>query len=1030
MLQEQVVSIDFGQGIDTKTDPKLVIPGKLTDLQNAVFTKAKQLIKRNGYSSFPTTIIGGGPQGPNLLAPVMVESFRDELVCADSGYLFSYSPSLSGWVLKGPYVSTEVTEKYVYQANSIGGYVDCAILNGIAVYTWCDSFGYAAVNSTINTYATVIDLATGDVLLSSSTPISTFSLTLNGNLRSSFPKALVLGNSKLAITYLNASAHLVMRILTSSSSGVSFGSEIDISGTRIDGPLNTASAVPYDVTSTASGMAISYPDQTFTVLNLKTYNTSGTLQNSTTISEPNYNGPVYICPDTSTGNVWIYWASFNSGTGIGSVKYAVYSSTLSSIVSTTLIGSTASGTSITQLSAIPLLSTQQTVLYSFNAKDTPSGASVDQTYQATVSNSGSVTTPFNFVLGARVVSRVNFISGIPYALFFYGGAAFVSTASATSIPTAVSGNSPTFFLLNLLNATPVARYAAGTAFSSNSTSGIGSTQMAANLCQISSTKLHVGSAISFQFLATPGSNQSISGLVGAAAITIDFNSVNSNRSIYANELMVLNGGVVSAYDGNSVNELGFHMPPFIAAAYPNSSGGSMGAGTYKYVACYQWTDIQGNLHQSQLSNVVTVSVASGSTNKVDLYLTSPYFTQKKGVNVVIFRLQLNGSNYYQVSDAIAVVTTNPNQIVSKFTDTLADSSLPGRQLLYTTGNVLANDTLPPSMIMEAHNNRLWLVDSENPNKIWYSKSFNPGDGLSMSGALIIQIDPKFGNITGLSEMDDKMVVFKEQCPFFFSGDGANDTGTGATLTFPQVLPSDAGCSSLKSIILMRDGVLRMTTKGLYLLDRAMNDHYLGMEVEKYNSQRITSADLISDKNQIRFLTDSGVTLVFDYQMNQWSTFTNHQGYSATIWQGSYVYARTDGKIFKENTTSFLDDTSPYQVSALTGWIALAQVQGLQRIRRVGLLGDYVSGSGHGLQVSAAYDFSTSFSSPVSYTFPGSSGAYQYRERLPQQKCDAIQLLIQEITTGASGESVNLTNMSFEAGIKRGMNKMSAAQSVG
>lgn len=1030
MLQDQVISIDFGQGIDTKTDPKLVVPGRLTRLENAVFTKAKQVSKRNGYDPLPTTIIGGGPQGPNLVSPVMVKSFRDELVCVDSGYLFSYSPNLLGWVLKGPYVSTEVTEKFIYQANSIGGYVDCAILNGLAVYTWCDSFGYAAVGNTINTYATVVDLATGDVLYSSNTPISTFNLTLNLNLHSSFPKCVTLGGSKLAVTYLNSSAHLVMRILSSSSSGVTFGPEIDISGARIDGPTNAASAVPYDVASTASGMAISYPNQAFTTINVKTYDATGTLQNSTTISEPKYNGPAYVCPDTSTGNVWVYWASFDNTSGTGTAKYALYSSALASIVATTPIYTTPNSVSITQISSIPLSSTQQTVLFSMNAKDASSNASIDQTYQATVSSSGSVSTPFNFALGARVVSRVNFVNSIPYALFFYNGAAFVSTTATTSLPAAVSGNSPTFFLLNLLTGSVVARYAAGTAFSSNSTSGIGSTLMAANLCQISATKLHVGSAISFQFLSTQNSNQSISGLVGAAAITIDFNSPNANRSTYASELLVLNGGLVSAYDGSSVNELGFHMPPFIAAALINSTAGSIAAGTYKYVACYQWTDIQGNVHQSQLSNVVTATVSSGSSNSIDLYITPPYLTQKKGVRIAVFRVQNNGSLYYQVSDAIAVVSAYSNQVVVKFTDTLADSSLPGRQNLYTTGNVLPNDTLPPSMIMESHNNRLWLVDSENPNTIWYSKSFNPGDGLGLSGALIIQIDPKFGNITGLSEMDDKMVVFKDQCPFFFSGDGANDTGTGATLTFPQVLPSDAGCSSLKSIILMRDGVLRMTSKGIYLLDRAMNDHYLGMEVEKYNGQRITSAELISDKNQIRLLTDSGVTLVFDYEMKQWSAFTNHQGYAATGWQGAYVYARTDGKIFKENTTRFLDDTTPYQVKAQTGWIALAQVQGLQRIRRVALLGDYTLGAGHGVQVSAAYDFSTTLTSPIAFTFLGTGGAFQYRERLPQQKCDSVQLLIEEITTGASGECVNLTNMSFEAGIKRGMNKMSAAQSVG
>jgi hypothetical protein len=169
-------------------------------------------------------------------------------------------------------------------------------------------------------------------------------------------------------------------------------------------------------------------------------------------------------------------------------------------------------------------------------------------------------------------------------------------------------------------------------------------------------------------------------------------------------------------------------------------------------------------------------------------------------------------------------------------------------------------------------------------------------------------------------------------------------------------------------------------------------------------------------------------------MNQWSVFTNHEGLSADSHVGLYYYVREDGHIYKENTTSFLDNATAFNLKLNTGWLALSSVQNFERVRQMLTLGDYTNGSSasHGIQVEAAYDFSTSYGTAVSYYFgaASSSGVFQYRNFFTQQKCDSISLLITEKTTGASGEFLDLTNMSFIAGLKKGFNKVTAAQSVG
>ena len=48
-LDKMEIRVPFGGGVDTKTDHKQVIPGKLLELKNGVFSDLRQITKRNGF---------------------------------------------------------------------------------------------------------------------------------------------------------------------------------------------------------------------------------------------------------------------------------------------------------------------------------------------------------------------------------------------------------------------------------------------------------------------------------------------------------------------------------------------------------------------------------------------------------------------------------------------------------------------------------------------------------------------------------------------------------------------------------------------------------------------------------------------------------------------------------------------------------------------------------------------------------------------------------------------------------------------
>lgn len=1000
MLMDQTIPISLDQGVDTKTDRKQV-SGKLLRLENAVFTSPKMISKRDGAQAIPLSISGGG----SLVAPKLVASYQSELVCADSGRLYGYSPALSAWVDKGPYTSLEVGRRGLNKTDIAYGDSDTLQVGSVMLYAW-SSIVNTPTQNLIYTYVAAFDATTGAEILPKT-------LIYNGS--RSFPRLVQLAGATPAVIYKN-NQNLCLRTITVSGTSVTVGAQTTIATT-------SSGAIGFDVAQTTSGAVLAMINQGVGVTT-KTLNSSGAVVLSATTTDANAGSTVALGYEPTNGNAWVYWVSASGG--VSTLNYQILSSTLSGVLATTVIR--ANGYGMTHLLVTRQSSSQQTIYYN----DTPGGTTttgIDNTYTFTLTLTGPTgTSPNTYLLGMLPYSKSFTVNSKEYAVFVYLGA-YVSGASPPPNEPSLSYTQPTYFVMDLAASVPVARFGAALALNNSTLNGQYTPSVAVN-----GSQAYFACGIVTE-ITSPLSISVNTNIVGVTAYTFDFGSANTYQATKAGNLLCLNGGIISAYDGQTCAELGFHLYPEFqnVTAEPNVGGvggthGSVGAGTYNYIAVYEWVDTNGDKHQSPISN--PIQIVTTSTGGVSLTVTAPFLTQKAGVAVVIYRTTNGGSLYYQVTDPLAPNLPQSGVAMVNFVDTLADASLATRALLYITGQVLDNGVAQPSVALVSRGGRLLYIDSENRNTVMYSKTYGQGTGLSLSGNLLVQVDTKYGDLTALGEMDEKLILCTDTTPLYMIGDGALDTGIGATFSVPQKIMSDVGCSSHRSMIASPNGLLRKTKKGIYLLDRALTDHYIGAEVEKYNPQNVTAATQLQTKSQIRFLTDSGLTLVYDYQMGQWSTFTNFQGYSADLYQGAYVYARTDGTIYQETAGFYLDGSTAFKVLLETGGLNLGGVQGFQRVRRFGMLGDFTGAAGHGVRVSAAYDFSPTFHAPVNYAFSGSDGAFQYRERLPIQKCESLSLLIEEVTTGASNESMTLGNLSFEAAVKRGMNKLPSSASVG
>lgn len=541
--------------------------------------------------------------------------------------------------------------------------------------------------------------------------------------------------------------------------------------------------------------------------------------------------------------------------------------------------------------------------------------------------------------------------------------------------------------------------------------------------------------------------------LGVDTTTLDYDSSNPFQNEILGPTMHIAGGVLKMYDGSKIVEHGFYLfPEDLQAGATSTSGGSISDGVYQYVAVYKWTDNKGLIHQSAPSIPLDVNLTGGTNNQQQtISIPTLRITQKENVVIDLFRTEDSGTIFYKITSSTSPVFNDPSVDSINIIDTTADTSLIDNELLYTTGGILDNIMAEPCSIVESFYDRIFTAGLEDSNKIQYSKIRFSDTPVEFNDALTIQVNSKGGPITALKAMDDKMIIFKESSLFYMSGDGPNNLGQQDSFTRPELITSDIGCININSVVLTPQGLMFKSKKGIYLLSRSMELQYIGANVEEFNALTITSAVVVPEQNQIRFTTLEGNSLVYNYFINQWASFSNHRALSAVGIGFDYYYLRSDGTLYKEDDSSFTDNGSPINIKLKTGWISLAGIQAFQRVYKILLLGTFKSP--HLLRVRVAYDFNEAFVQEVvidtsefidglkygehspygsDSIYGGDGNVHQVRIDLKRQKCQSIKLEIQEMQTDFDnlGEGLSLSNIMFEVGEKRGTNKLNGDKNYG
>lgn len=1009
-LQKQNINVNFAQGLNTKTDPFQVPPGQFLSLQNSVFTKGNLLQKRNGYAQLTTL--------PDTTSS-FVTTFNGNLTAIGTK-LEAFSASSNTWANKGSIQPAQLSTLSLIRSNTSQSQVDSATAeNGLICIVYTDQ-NPASLGSPIYKYA-ILESATGQNIVAP-TVIIPATGTVTGS-----PRVFYVGKYFMIVftNVISATPHL-QYIAINSTIPTSVTANTDISAqytpsttVNFDGVVeNNALYLAWNGSDGGGAIRMTYIDSTLT-------------QHNTVVFTGRVATLMSVCVDTTNSTAIIYAAFYDLASTTGYVL--AVNQQLNTVLAPTLV--IPSGT------ILNIASTAQsgvcTVLYEVsNNYSYDSSIPTHFINSRTCTQGGSLGTATTIVRSVGLASKANIVGTTAYFLGIY-----------------FSVNQPTYFLID--GSGHVVAKLAYSNSGSYYTKGLPSMSVDGTTLQIPYLIKDLIEPVN-KDQGAPAS-AAIYSQTGLNLVTINLEATKTSTSEIAQNLY-LSGGFLWMYDGYAPVEQGFFVWPDNVEVTSSTTGGVMTAQQYFYQAIYEWTDNQGNIYRSAPSIPVSVTT-TGSTSSVTINVPTLRLTYKTAnpVKIVIFRWSAAQQTYYQVTSTASPVLNSTTTDSVSFVDTLADSSIIGNSIIYTTGGVVENIGPPACSDVSLFKSRLFLIDSEDDNILWYSKQVIESVPVEMSDLFTIFVAPTTGaqgSTSGMkctAPLDDKLIIFKRDAIYYIAGNGPDNTGANNDFSEPVFITSTVGCSNKSSIVFMPQGLMFQSDKGIWLLDRSLQTSYIGAAVEAYNSSIVQSAINIPGTNQVRFTLSNGITLMYDYYYNQWGSFTGIPAISSTLYQNMHTYINSAGQLFQENPGSYLDGSTPVLMSFTTGWFNLAGLQGFQRAYFFYMLGTYASP--HKLNVQIAYDFSigpsqSSIIIPKNQTpawggdtlYGGSSawgGVLQLeKERIffEEGKCESFQISITEAFDSSygvpAGAGLTISGLNIVAGLKKGYSPISAAQSVG
>jgi hypothetical protein len=968
---EEPIDIPLAGGLEEKTASRLVQPGAFIALNNMRFDRAGQLSQRYGLTGLSRTIVGGG----TLSACLKIAGYRSELLLSTGELVYSYAPSIDQWSLRSRVSPCVIKRDTIFQTNTAFDACDVAYGNNVIVLALGGNLTSLA---TSRVHSVVLDAAT-------KSPIRTLEAVDTASSRNA---RVFMCGTRAVIVYYAPGVGIRARTMTFGpapsawSAATTLASDTtsqEFDARPIEGHANRFALVYENNTDPAEIVGVQIWDasnlgggavttdrivETVTgIFGFAIHATDGDTQG-------------YIAYSTDTGaNHRVSYARFNLSTGVGSavVNLLGFNAAVSGTMGRLGIGRISSSTAVVMWSPRDNIGTQRAI------------------YRIVVNNAGSII--------SDITGYTTWRTGLLSRPFAHNSRTYVAAQLWSDIQS-------TNYLFDavtddITSADPfpmrcVGRFAVRIANS-------GSAEREGDVV---SSVVSMGNS---QFGLLCNTLAEGTGRYVLSFVTIDFAHQSLHQSQeYARSLRFV-GGYPMVYEGQQVVEESFHYYPELGTVTMAGAAGSLSAGVYQYAACFRVTLTSGEMVRSAPSLVGTATAVANNTASVPVSNYSFTEFQRLGIPVVIelYRTVANGDAFFLVNSYTAT-TANDNDLAT-YTQTLSDgasdSGLTANLPLYSqVRNGVLENLCPPGLtsLIEAKG-RLWGI-GDDKNTIWYSDEVKDFEAPRWHEVQTINLGVP---LTCLGVMDDKIVAFAEAEIYLLIGSPADRLGQG-TLSFQRVSSAYGSISHLPPVLCdlglafqSRGGEFRLMSRNV-----GVEDFGLGASETAKANTNLTSNVSVDREQELRFTarpstaSSTGVMLVFDLERKVWVTRTFRDSVgptnsvaivSSVVVDGVHYLACGNGKVYKEDTTLFTDDTVFVEASFTLPWVQLGSIQGYQQCRTIRLLVD--RSTAYDLECLVYFDSNETVAQTKNMTNASLSSLAQPEFSPARQKCQRIKLKV-------------------------------------
>lgn len=998
-LPTEVVNIPFLAGRDGKAHDYAIEPPGLSSAKNVEFDELGALRLRKPYATVGSGILGGG----TLSSVRKIAVVGDELLAFTPTGLYSWSETLSKWVLKGEHLAIASTEATRFGNVTDQVFADRAQLSGVVVMVWTEVLAAA-----VTAYLAAYDATTGVVLVA---PTSFGA----GNIR---PRVTALA-TKIMVTWVDAASLVGKAFDPASPSFTTAG------GTAL------SFSVPawYDIVKDPAADQAVYVCPAAGGASYLIGKVTASMGGSSSAKALTADGPIALAC-TPAGAAIARVAVLRSTAALNVRADLITLSTLADFSMDVALGTL--GVPILQITGAfrTVADGGQYRCYAFWSMATEHRSNwIDD-------NSAVGTEDQTFAPYLPIASRAFDHGGVVYLWTVFDRPTGVTAVGfGVADINGVRGQfQNTYYLLsdgNVLAAAATKDRAGGSSYYTGHLPGV---------ALISGTTGYAWAGTERQVITMGGTDQSAYAARAPRDILFTFDSDDARRVVQFGRTAYISGSILLQYDGESLTEVGFMQYPWHLEFTLTAAVGAAAAGVYSYKSTLRWDNARGETERSTTAVGARVTIALN--DQVNIRTYSDFATRKRGSirapSVEDWRTVVaapSGAPFYLVTSRDPAATgdngylslpdasSGASAYAELFGDVFTDAILITKEQSPENGDVLPRLAPPGASIMAASDTRLFLAGVPGePYRVHYSLLRGENEIAAFHGALSFALPPATGAITALAVHEGVLYAFTASACYACGGDGFDNLGGGTNYGPPRLVSSDVGALSHDTVTSTPGGLVFFSRKGWYRV-RGLDVEYIGAKVEDYNTDTWVAAQVVESQHQIRVLSTSRM-LMFDYLAGQWSEWDQASGKDLAIWRTTPMLLDTAVK--KEQTTFTAVD---YYMEIVTGWIKPAGLQGFARLRRILVLGQYKAD--HAQQVKIGFDYAPTYTDDRTKEFFVAADAAlvagaptQLRQGPSRQRLESFRVFI-KVVPAASGvvipltyDAVTLVGLALEVGIRR------------